>query len=48
MNVERAVGQGPLRPIPPNQRDQDLAEALVESKTRYVPDPDDTPGIDDV
>jgi hypothetical protein len=40
MNVER---------IQPNQRDQDLAEAdaMVESKSRYVPVLDDPPPPDD-
>jgi hypothetical protein len=49
MNAERAVRQGPLRPTQPNQRNQDLAEAdaMVESQTRYVSDPDAPPPSDD-
>ena len=49
MNAERAVRQGPLRPIQPNQRDQNLAEAeaMVDSETRYEPVSDDLPPPDD-
>jgi len=31
----------------PNQRVPDLAEAMVESETRYEPDPDAPPPSDD-